>query len=88
MEENSFMKSFRLSFDVRGGLYMFPIVMLLDRLPPFIYHYHLSWFAMTAIAGSILHCLAAQNNGQIPDKTDLISGVGDVRGWNVWKCIG
>ena len=33
MEDNSF----RLSFDVRGGLYMFPIVMLLERLPPFIW---------------------------------------------------
>ena len=36
MEEKSFTKAFRLSFDVRGGLYMFPIVMLLKRLPPFI----------------------------------------------------
>ena len=37
MEENSFIKAFRLSFDVREGLYMFPIVMLLERLPPFIW---------------------------------------------------
>ena len=37
MDGNSFIKAFRLSFDVRGGLYMFPIVMLLDRLPPFIW---------------------------------------------------
>ena len=37
MEENSFIKAFTLSFDVRGGLYMFPIVMLLERLPPFIW---------------------------------------------------
>ena len=37
VEENSFIKAFRLSFDVRGGLYMFPIVMLLERLPPFIW---------------------------------------------------
>ena len=37
MDENSFIKAFRLSFDVRGGLYMFPNVMLLDRLPPFIW---------------------------------------------------
>ena len=33
MEENSFIKAFRLSFDVRGGMYMFPIVMLLEILP-------------------------------------------------------
>ena len=39
-------------------------------------------YAVT-LAGSILHCLAAQNNGQRPEKTDLLSGVGDVRGWNV-----
>ena len=44
---------------------------------------HDTWFAMTARAGSILHCLAAQNNGQRPEKTDLLSGVGDVREWNV-----
>ena len=37
MEENSFIKAFRLSFDVRGHLYMFPIVMLLERLPPFMW---------------------------------------------------
>ena len=28
MEENSFIKAFRLSFDVRGGLYMIPIIVL------------------------------------------------------------
>ena len=37
MEENSFIKAFRLSLDVRGGLYMFPIVMLLEILPLFIW---------------------------------------------------
>ena len=37
MEDNSFMQVFRLSFDIRGSLYMFLIVMLLERLPPFIW---------------------------------------------------
>ena len=35
---------------------------------------------MTARVGSNLHCLAAQNNGQRPEKTDLLSGVWDDRG--------
>ena len=37
LEENSFIKAFRLSFNVPGDLYMFLIVMLLERLPPFIW---------------------------------------------------
>ena len=37
MEEMLFIKASTFSSDVRGGQYMFPIVMLLERLPPFIY---------------------------------------------------
>jgi len=37
MAENSYIKAFRLQVDVRGGLYRFPIVMLLESLPLFIW---------------------------------------------------
>jgi len=42
-----------------------------------------TWFAMTARAESMLCCLAEQNDGQKLQKTDLLSGVWDVRVWNV-----